>query len=215
MVKRLSEHFKGRQVVLYFYPRDNTPGCTTQACSFRDHISTIEDKGAIVLGVSRDSLKSHQKFIEKFNLPFLLLSDENEEVCKRYDVMKEKNMYGKKVMGIERSTFIIDEDGKIKIFRKVKWTTHGRSAVLDIYKLYNRMIGHTGCSIVLILRTRGSNCQKNLRQYSTILINLVTIVAKYVFRFSVDLLLDVMQFIKVVISVPIYLFLNIIKVKYR
>jgi peroxiredoxin Q/BCP len=117
--------FKGRQVVLYFYPRDNTPGCTTQACSFRDHISTIEDKGAIVLGVSRDSLKSHQKFIEKFNLPFLLLSDENEEVCKRYDVMKEKNMYGKKVMGIERSTFIIDEDGKIKkIFRKVKVDGH-------------------------------------------------------------------------------------------
>lgn len=117
--------FKGRQVVLYFYPRDNTPGCTTQACSFRDHISTIEDKGAIVLGVSRDSLKSHQKFIEKFNLPFLLLSDENEEVCKRYDVMKEKNMYGKKVMGIERSTFIIDAAGNIKkIFRKVKVDGH-------------------------------------------------------------------------------------------
>lgn len=117
--------FKGKNVVLYFYPKDNTPGCTTEACSFRDNIQRLEDAGTVVLGVSRDSVASHKKFIEKFNLPFLLLSDENEEVCKKYDVIKEKNMYSKTVMGIERSTFVIDPEGKIKkIFRKVKVEGH-------------------------------------------------------------------------------------------
>lgn len=118
--------FKGKsQVVLYFYPKDDTPGCTKEACSFRDHIQEFERRDAVILGVSRDNRQSHAKFIEKFGLPFTLLCDENEEVCKKYDVIKEKNMYGKKVMGIERSTFIIDKAGKIKkIFRKVKVDNH-------------------------------------------------------------------------------------------
>jgi peroxiredoxin Q/BCP len=114
-----------KQVVLYFYPKDNTSGCTRQACAFRDNLKAIKKKNAVVLGVSRDSMKSHDKFTEKFNLPFLLLSDENEEVCKKYGVMKEKNMYGRKVMGIERSTFVIGADGKVKkVFRKVKVDGH-------------------------------------------------------------------------------------------
>ena len=96
----LSE-YKGKKIILYFYPRDNTPGCSTEACDFRDNNSIIEDMNTIVIGVSRDSLKSHDKFIEKFNLPFLLLSDEDETLCNLFGVIKEKNMYGKKVMGIE------------------------------------------------------------------------------------------------------------------
>ena len=103
--------FKNKKIVLYFYPRDNTPGCSTEACDFRDNNNTFIDKNAIIIGISRDSLKSHAKFIEKFNLPFILLSDETEEVCNLFNVIKEKNMYGKKVMGIERSTFIINEEG--------------------------------------------------------------------------------------------------------
>ena len=106
--------YRGKKVILYFYPRDNTPGCSTEACDFRDNNNSFTDKNAIVIGISRDSLKSHSKFIEKFNLPFVLLSDENEEVCNLFNVIKEKNMYGKKVLGIERSTFIIDEDGNLK-----------------------------------------------------------------------------------------------------
>jgi peroxiredoxin Q/BCP len=118
--------FKGeKQVVLFFYPKDNTPGCTKEACSFRDNIKTIEKKDAVIIGISRDNAKSHLKFIEKFDLPFTLLCDEKEVACQKYDVIKEKNMYGKKVMGIERSTFIIGKDGKIKkIFRKVKVDGH-------------------------------------------------------------------------------------------
>lgn len=118
--------YKGeKQVVLFFYPRDNTPGCTAEACSFKENITKIKRKGAVVLGVSRDSIKSHIKFSDKFELPFPLLSDEKEVICNKYGVMKEKNMYGKKVMGIERSTFIIGKDGKIKkIFRKVKVDGH-------------------------------------------------------------------------------------------
>lgn len=117
--------FKGKNVVLYFYPKDNTPGCTTEACSFRDNSQRLEDADAVILGISRDSVASHQKFIAKFKLPFLLLSDESEEVCKKYDVIKEKNMYGKTVLGIERSTFVIDPEGKVKkIFRKVKVDGH-------------------------------------------------------------------------------------------
>ncbi len=117
--------YRGKKVILYFYPKDNTPGCTNEACSFRDNMPIIDDLNAIILGVSRDSLNSHDKFINKFSLPFILLSDEDEEVCKLYDVIKEKNMYGKKVMGIERSTFIIDENGTlIKEYRKVKVKDH-------------------------------------------------------------------------------------------
>ncbi|MBM6859435.1 thioredoxin-dependent thiol peroxidase [Clostridium saudiense] len=128
----LSE-YKGKKIVLYFYPRDNTPGCSTEACDFRDNNSIIEDMNAIVIGVSRDSLKSHDKFIEKFNLPFLLLSDEDETLCNLFGVIKEKNMYGKKVMGIERSTFIINEEGVlVKEYRKVKVKGHIDSILEDL-----------------------------------------------------------------------------------
>lgn len=117
--------YRGKKVILYFYPKDNTPGCTTEACDFRDNITTINDLNAVVLGISKDNLNSHNKFIEKFNLPFVLLSDEEKVVCELYDVIKEKNMYGRKTLGIERSTFIIDDNGNlIKEFRKVKVKGH-------------------------------------------------------------------------------------------
>ena len=118
--------FKGKkEVVLYFYPKDDTPGCTKEACSFRDNLKAVEGKGAVILGVSRDDIDSHNKFIEKYQLPFLLLSDDKEEVCKKYGVLKEKNMFGKTSVGIERSTFVIGKDGKIKkIYRDVKVDGH-------------------------------------------------------------------------------------------
>ena len=125
--------YKGKKIILYFYPRDNTPGCSTEACDFRDNNSIIQDMNAIVIGVSRDSLKSHDKFIEKFNLPFLLLSDEDETLCNLFGVIKEKNMYGKKVMGIERSTFIINEEGiLVKEYRKVKVKGHIDTILEDL-----------------------------------------------------------------------------------
>lgn len=117
--------YRGKKIVLYFYPRDNTAGCSRQAEAFRDTHNELLDLNAIVLGISRDTLASHDKFITKFSLPFILLSDSSEEVCKLYDVLKEKNLYGKKSIGIERSTFIIDEEGKIeRIYRKVKVPGH-------------------------------------------------------------------------------------------
>ncbi|AAM24779.1 MAG: Peroxiredoxin [Caldanaerobacter subterraneus] len=117
--------FLGKNVVLYFYPKDNTPGCTKEAVAFRDSIKTIEDKNAVVIGISLDDEASHRKFIEKYSLPFVLLSDKEAKVSTEYGVYKEKNMYGKKKMGIERSTFIIDSKGIVrKIFRKVKVDGH-------------------------------------------------------------------------------------------
>lgn len=125
--------YRGKKVILYFYPKDNTPGCTTEACDFRDNITTINEKNAIVIGISKDTIRTHNNFISKFNLPFLLLSDEEKVVCELYDVIKEKNMYGKKVLGIERSTFIIDENGiLIKEFRKVKVKGHIDSVLSEI-----------------------------------------------------------------------------------
>ncbi len=116
---------RGRFVVLYFYPKDNTPGCTTESCDFRDHHANFETAGAVVLGISRDSLKAHQRFAKKFGLPFRLLSDSEETACKAYDVIKMKNMYGRQVRGIERSTFLIDPNGRIvRIWRKVKVKGH-------------------------------------------------------------------------------------------
>ena len=116
---------KGQQVVLYFYPKDDTPGCTTQACGLRDSLSSIKKTGGLILGVSLDGQASHQKFIAKFGLPFSLLSDEDAKVSKTYGVYKLKNMYGKKYWGIERTTFIIDADGNVSaIFRKVKVDQH-------------------------------------------------------------------------------------------
>lgn len=117
--------YKGKKIILYFYPKDNTPGCTTEACDFRDNINHFSDLNAVIIGISKDNLNSHNKFIEKFNLPFVLLSDEDKSVCALYDVIKEKNMFGKKVLGIERSTFIIDEQGiLINEYRKVKVKGH-------------------------------------------------------------------------------------------
>ncbi|MFO7631638.1 MAG: thioredoxin-dependent thiol peroxidase [Caldilinea sp.] len=105
--------YRGKRVVLYFYPKDDTPGCTTQACGFRDNYPVIEEKNAVVLGVSPDSAKSHQEFKTKFNLPFTLLVDEDHAIAEAYGVWVEKSMYGKKYLGIERSHFVIDENGRI------------------------------------------------------------------------------------------------------
>ena len=117
--------FEGKIIILYFYPKDNTPGCTAEACDFRDHIKLFEKKNSVIIGISKDGIQSHQKFKEKFNLPFNLLADESLEVIKKYGVWKEKSLYGKKYMGIERTTFIIDEKGLIKdIFYKVKVNGH-------------------------------------------------------------------------------------------
>ena len=117
--------FTGKQVVLYFYPKDDTPGCTKESCDFRDAITPMKKAGAVILGVSLDGKESHQKFIKKFDLPFTLLSDEEAAVSKAYGCYKEKNMYGRKYWGIERSTFVIDKAGKMKaIFRKVKVDSH-------------------------------------------------------------------------------------------
>ena len=113
--------YLGKKVILYFYPKDNTGGCTKQACNFRDNYPQIMEKGAVVLGISKDSVKSHKKFEENNSLPFTLLSDEDTKVIQAYDVWVEKSMYGRKYMGIERSTYLIDEKGKIiKTFQKVK-----------------------------------------------------------------------------------------------
>lgn len=126
--------FKGKQVVLYFYPKDDTPGCTKEACSFRDSETALQKAGAVVLGVSMDGKASHQKFIAKFKLPFTLLSDEEAAVSKAYGVYKLKNMYGRTYWGLERSTFVIDQAGQLKaIFRKVKVDGH-TEAVLDALK---------------------------------------------------------------------------------
>jgi thioredoxin-dependent peroxiredoxin len=121
---RLSS-FKGKQVVLYFYPKDDTPGCTTEACAFRDNMPKFDKIDAVVLGVSRDSLASHAKFINKYSLNFTLLSDEDLKAHGLYDTWREKINYGKKYMGTERSTFVIGADGKIKkIFRRVSVDGH-------------------------------------------------------------------------------------------
>ncbi len=115
----------GKSVVLYFYPKDDTPGCTKEACEFRDAVKKFTSRKAVVLGVSPDSLKAHDKFIAKFGLPFLLLSDADHAVAEKYGVWVEKSMYGRKYMGIERSTFVIGPDGKVKAaFRKVKVDGH-------------------------------------------------------------------------------------------
>ena len=117
--------FRGKTVVLYFYPRDNTPGCTQEACDFRDSIAKFRRKGVVVLGVSPDSVKSHEKFKAKFDLPFLLLEDEDHQIAEAYGAWQEKSMYGKKYMGIVRSTFVIDEKGKIAaVHEKVKVKGH-------------------------------------------------------------------------------------------
>lgn len=121
---------KGKYIVLYFYPKDDTPGCTIEACGFRDEFKAIEKLDAVILGISPDSLVKHDKFISKYNLPFLLLSDENKKMCDDYGVWVEKNMYGRKYMGVARTTFIIGKDGKLlKIFEKVKPKEHNQEVI--------------------------------------------------------------------------------------
>jgi thioredoxin-dependent peroxiredoxin len=122
--------FKGKNVVLYFYPKDMTPGCTTQACDFRDMHGDFEEQNTVIIGVSPDPLTRHDKFIEKHGLPFLLLADEEHKAAEMYDVWKLKKNFGKEYMGIERSTFIIDKEGIIqKEYRKVKVKDHVQDAL--------------------------------------------------------------------------------------
>jgi thioredoxin-dependent peroxiredoxin len=117
--------FKGKQLVLYFYPKDDTPGCTTEGQGFAAQHEAFRKAGAEILGVSRDSVASHERFKAKYGFPFELLSDPEEELCRAFDVMREKNMYGRKVMGVERSTFLIDGEGVLRReWRKVKVVGH-------------------------------------------------------------------------------------------
>jgi len=131
--------FKGKKnVVLYFYPRDNTPGCTKEACGFRDSIAGIKAAETVVLGISTDSVDSHRKFVEKFELPFILLSDESHEVAEKYGVWVEKNNYGKKYMGLQRATFLISKFGKIAaVWPKVKVEGHVEEVIEALSELKN------------------------------------------------------------------------------
>jgi len=126
--------FRGKPVVLYFYPKDDTPGCTKEACAFRDARATYEDAGAKVIGVSPDDPASHLKFAEKYQLPFTLVADPEKRACQDYGVWKEKNMYGKKSMGVERTTFVIDGAGTVrKVFPRVKVDGHSEQ-ILETLK---------------------------------------------------------------------------------
>jgi len=129
---------KGKHLVLYFYPKDSTPGCTREGQEFRDNHARFKRNNTVVVGVSRDSLKSHENFKAKQGFPFELLSDSDETLCRMFDVIKQKNMYGRKVMGVERSTFLIDASGKLhREWRKVKVDGHVE-AVLDAVRELNR-----------------------------------------------------------------------------
>jgi peroxiredoxin Q/BCP len=126
--------FAGKPVVLFFFPRADTPGCTIEACGFRDQFEKIRKTGAVVLGISRDTPKAQRKFREKYDLPYPLLADVDETVCKQFGVLKEKNMYGKMVMGIERTTFVIGPDQRLlQVFPKVKPEGHAEE-VLEALK---------------------------------------------------------------------------------
>lgn len=128
--------FKGKNVVLYFYPKDMTPGCTTQACDFRDHHKSFGELDAVIIGISPDPMSQHEKFIDKHDLPFLLLADEDKQVAEAYEVWKLKKNFGREYYGIERSTFIIDKKGKVqKEYRKVRVKGHVEEA-LEFVKEY-------------------------------------------------------------------------------
>jgi peroxiredoxin Q/BCP len=134
-IHRLSD-YKGNYLVLYFYPKDDTPGCTTEACSFRDELPQFNKLHVPVLGMSADSVQKHKKFIEKFNLPFTLLSDESKQTLQIYGVWEEKKFMGKKYMGILRNTVIIDPEGKIaKVYEKVKPAEHVEEVLRDLAQL--------------------------------------------------------------------------------
>ncbi len=127
------EQYKGKKVLLYFYPKDDTPGCTTEACNFRDNYEELTKLGLVVLGVSKDTTKSHKKFAEKFNLPFPLLSDEDTSVCQAYGVWGMKKFMGREYMGISRMSFLINEKGDIeKIYEEVKPKEHTQEVAKDI-----------------------------------------------------------------------------------
>jgi peroxiredoxin Q/BCP len=122
--------YKGKNVILYFYPKDDTPGCTKEACAFRDHFADFKQKGAVVLGVSPDPVKSHDKFVEKFRLPFTLLADEDKKIVEAYGVWGQKSFMGRKYMGTHRVTFLIGPDGRIKkIWSKVKPEEHAEEVL--------------------------------------------------------------------------------------
>jgi peroxiredoxin Q/BCP len=128
--------FKGSAVVLYFYPKDDTPGCTKEACAFRDRSAELKKLGAVVVGISSDSTASHAKFADKYSLNFPLLSDESHEVSEKYGAWREKNMYGKKSMGIQRSTYLIDAQGKIaKVWKKVSVDGHDAEVLEALQEL--------------------------------------------------------------------------------
>lgn len=125
--------FKGQHVILYFYPKDDTPGCTREACAFRDHFSEFQQKGAVVFGISVDSTKAHDKFAEKYRLPFALLADENKEIVQAYGVWGEKSFMGRKYRGTHRVTFLIGPDGRIqKIWPKVRPENHAREVLSEL-----------------------------------------------------------------------------------
>ncbi len=127
------KQFKGKDVILYFYPKDDTPGCTAEACSFRDHESDLAKHGAAVLGVSTDSLESHDKFRGKHNLNFPLLSDQTADIAKMYGVWKEKNLYGRRTWGVARTTYWIGPDGRIKkIYKKIDTAKHAEEILADL-----------------------------------------------------------------------------------
>ena len=125
--------YRGKKVVLYFYPKDDTPGCTREAVGFRDMIREYDKENIVILGISKDSIESHQRFKRKHDLPFTLLSDPEGEALNLYDVWKKKSLYGKTFMGIERTTFLIDENGKVKkVYRRVKVDGHAEACLLDL-----------------------------------------------------------------------------------
>lgn len=133
-------NYKGKNVVLYFYPKDMTPGCTTQACDFRDQSQLFHELDAVILGVSTDPVNRHQKFVEKYGLPFLLLADTDHEVAETYGVWKLKKNFGKEYMGIERSTFIINKEGKlVKEWRKIQVKGHVEDALTYIRENLHKM----------------------------------------------------------------------------
>lgn len=130
------QDFRGQTLVLYFYPRDNTPGCTREGQDFRDLHDEFQQAGCAIVGVSRDSARTHENFKSKHEFPFDLIADPDEELCRQFDVIKEKNMYGKKVMGVERSTFLIDADGRItREWRKVKVPGHAAEVLEAVREL--------------------------------------------------------------------------------
>ncbi len=128
--------FQGSPIVLYFYPKDDTPGCTKEACAFRDAFAEYRKRGAQILGVSPDDPKSHAKFVEKYELPFTLLADPDHQVCEAYGVWKEKNLYGRKSMGVERTTLVIDGQGVIRaVFPRVKVDGHSEAVLKALDEL--------------------------------------------------------------------------------